>query len=80
MALVALRFHNRFAFPCRQNRRRQLGIQLVAGYAPGAPNPSIRHRIPLLIRQRHIGRGRLAGRQSHRRGLALEAVPDTLHV
>src|ERR1700736_1469038 len=78
MALGALLLHDRFACPLRHIRRLQLVIQLVAGYAPGAPNPSIRH-LRLRIRQRYIGRRWRAGRQSHRRELALEAVPNTLH-
>src|SRR6266446_364031 len=78
MALGALLLHDRLACPFRQIRRLPLVIQFVAGDAPGAPNPSIRH-LRLRIRQRHVGRRRLAGRQSHRRGLALEAVPNALH-
>src|SRR5258708_37878125 len=78
MALGALLLHDRLACPFRHIRRVPLIIQLVAGYAPGAPNPSIRH-LGLCVRQRHVGRRRLAGRQSHRRKLALKAVPDTLH-
>jgi hypothetical protein len=78
MALDALGFHDRLARPFRQVRRRQFVIELVAGYAAGAANPSIRY-LCLYIRQRHIGCRRLVGGQRHRRELALEAVPDTLH-
>ena len=79
VALATLRLDDLLAGPLGQNRRLQLVIELVAGDAAGSPNPSVRHRLALVVGERDIGGRRFVGRQSHRRRLALETVADALH-